>query len=238
MKIHYLQHVPFEGLGSIGAWARNAGYPVTSTRLYHMDVYPDMNAFDWLIVMGGPMSVHDRDIYPWLTGEKKFIRQAIDRGKIVLGICLGAQLIAHVLRAKVYSGSEKEIGWFPIERSLECSGMEIAEIIPDKIDAFHWHGETFELPYGATRLAGSAVYDNQAFVYQEKVLGLQFHLEATPDSVKSLIEHCADEITAAPYIQSAAQMLSDENRFVEINRVMDNILNYLKGQYTLSKLSE
>ena len=228
MNIHYLQHVPFEGLGSIGVWAKNTGYPVTSTCLYRGDAYPDMNKLDWLIVMGGPMSVHDHEIYPWLTGEKKFILQAIDRGKIVLGICLGAQLIADVLGANVYTGSVKEIGWFPVERSPECIGLGIADRMPDKIDVFHWHGETFDLPHGATRLAGSAVYDNQAFVYQEKVVGLQFHLEATPDSVKGLIEHCADEIVAAPYIQTAAEMLSDAGRFSEINRVMDNILNYFR----------
>ncbi len=226
MIIHYLQHVAFEGLGSIADWAGNSGYQITSTKLYNESIFPSLASFDWLIIMGGPMSVHDTNIYPWLTEEKKFIKNSIESGKLVLGICLGAQLIADVLGARVYPGKEKEIGWFPIVKTRDSTELGIGGVLPGKIDVFHWHEETFELPDRAKRLATSTVCENQAFVFEKKVIGLQFHLESTRGSVKELIKNCSDEIVAAPYIQTAEAMVSDEKRFEKINTVMDNLLNY------------
>ena len=110
MNLHYLQHVPFEGLGFIDEWAGNNGVEVGVSRLYAGEVFPAMDAFDGLVIMGGPMGIHDHEEHPWLVHEKAFIRKAIDAGKPVLGICLGAQLVADVLGAKVYPGPQKEIG--------------------------------------------------------------------------------------------------------------------------------
>ena len=114
MRAHYLQHVEFEGLGSIEPWLKAAGYEITNTRLFESAKLPDLKKIDLLIVMGGPMSVNDEDDFPWLVSEKKFIREAINSGKPVLGICLGAQLIASATGARVYRNPIKEIGWFPI----------------------------------------------------------------------------------------------------------------------------
>lgn len=115
MRAHYLQHVPFEGLGSIEAWLHEAGYSIGVTRLFEGDAFPDPDDLDLLIVMGGPMSVNDEHRYPWLIQEKAFIRAAIDAGVAVLGVCLGAQLIASAHGAPVYPNHAAEIGWFPIE---------------------------------------------------------------------------------------------------------------------------
>ena len=184
MIIHYLQHVKFEGLGSIENWVNNAGHEIASTKLYKNETFPDIKDFHWLIIMGGPMSVHDTSIYPWLGKEKEFIRRAIDSDKTVIGICLGAQLIAEVLGSKIYPARKKEIGWHPIRKS----SSKIADVLLDNIDAFHWHGETFDLPNEAIRLASSDVCENQAFIFKERVLGLQFHLESIFTSVKELRE--------------------------------------------------
>ncbi len=228
MKIHYLQHVPFEGLGSIENWALTEGHQITSTRLYENQPFPGLNDFEWLVIMGGAMSVNDTEKIPWLAAEKKFIHSALRNHKTVLGICLGAQLIANVLGATVYPGRHKEIGWHPI-KSVSAPG---AKLLPDNAAVFHWHGETFDLPRNAVRLAESAVCENQAFLVNENVLGLQFHLESTPESVSELIRHCGDEIVDGPFIQTAEEMLVDMERFIGINSLMDNVLNYLSGKTT------
>lgn len=227
MTIHYLQHVPFEGLGYIESWAKESSCSVSSTQLYIDATFPNMNDFDWLIIMGGPMSVNETDIYPWLVKEKAFVREAILNDKVVLGICLGAQIIASVLGAKVYKAREKEIGWYPIFRDIKSLDSGFAKLLPDMVDVFHWHGETFDLPDRCILLARSKMCENQAFIYHEKVIGLQFHLESTFESIKELIDHSKHEMVEAPHIQSAETMLSDENRIEKINKIMERILKYM-----------
>jgi len=111
LRIHYLQHVSFEGLGSIAEWVTSNGHELTSTQFFINSYLPEPADIDWLIIMGGPMGVYDEDKYEWLTAEKQFIKKAIDAGKTVIGICLGAQLIAKVLGAKVYPNQKRAIGW-------------------------------------------------------------------------------------------------------------------------------
>ena len=228
MRIHYLQHVPFEGLGYINDWANEQGHPVSVTRLFEKKQFPQQDQFDFLIVMGGPMSIHDIELYPWLVDEKGFIQAAIEAEKPILGICLGAQLLADVLGSRVYKGKQKEIGWFPIFRSRQLPA-KWAGIMPAELKVFHWHGETFDLPAGSVHLANSEVCQNQGFVWNERVVALQFHLESTPHSVRQLIDNCADELVDAPFIQKADQMLVDKAEFKGINLLMKSILEYLSG---------
>ncbi len=129
MRAHYLQHVPFEGLGSIEPWLIDAGYTITSTHLFETAEFPEPDDFDLLVVMGGPMSINDEAVYPWLTPEKRFLRQVMETGKPVLGICLGAQLIAGCLGAKIFPNEEKEIGWFPSRGGCR-SGRVAAALSP------------------------------------------------------------------------------------------------------------
>lgn len=225
MNLHCFQHVPFEGLGSIEPWARAAGHRLTTTRCYAGDSLPHLGQFDGLIVMGGPMSVHDEAQYPWLAGEKRLIGQAINSGKIVLGICLGAQLIAAVLGARVYRNRQKEIGWFPVWKTAEAGSAAMAGALPSRMEGFHWHGETFDRPPGTIHLARSEACENQAFAYGARVLALQFHLETTLESARTLIEHCGDELVAGPTIQTAGQMLGDAGRFRGINETMCRLLD-------------
>ncbi|HEX5472065.1 MAG TPA: gamma-glutamyl-gamma-aminobutyrate hydrolase family protein [Lacipirellulaceae bacterium] len=224
MRVHFLQHVPFEGLASIESWLRGRGYGIRCTRMFAGDDLPAEADFDWLIVMGGPMGANDDAIHPWLRSEKLLIERAIGSGKAVLGICLGAQLIAHALGAKVYKNEHREIGWFNIERSQEALTNPFGELLPPKLEVFHWHGDTFELPAGATRLASSAACINQAFAVGTQVAALQFHLEVTRDSAAMLIDHCADELASGPYVQDAAEMLASSQRFATANQIMGAVL--------------
>lgn len=226
MRAHYLQHVPFEGLGSIAPWLDKAGYQVTRTGFFGTAELPDPQNIDFLIVLGGPMSVNDEDRFPWLTAEKQFIRETIVKGKPVLGICLGAQLIANALGAGVYRNSAKEIGWFPVQGI--ASGAPSVFKFPESIDVFHWHGETFDLPAGAVHLAKSEGCFNQAFQFGNAVIGLQFHLETTPKAARDIVSNCRDELTPAPSIQTEKEILSaNPGQYKTINDLMNKLLSFL-----------
>jgi len=226
MRAHYFQHVPFEGLGSIEPWLKKSGFEITSTRFYESAKLPDLKTIDLLVVMGGPMSVNDEDRFPWLIAEKQFIWDAIAKSKPVLGICLGAQLIANALGAGVYPNKVKEIGWFPIQ-GIESNDQPIFEF-PESINVFHWHGETFDLPLDAIRLAKSDVCENQAFQFGKSVMALQFHLETTPASAQALVTNCQDELIPAPFIQTEEKILSaNPAHYKSINDLMDTVLSFL-----------
>lgn len=226
MRAHYLQHVSFEGLGSIESWLINAGYEISNTPLYSSAVFPDIESIDFLVVMGGPMSVNDEAEYPWLAQEKDFIKQAIDLGIPVLGICLGAQLIADTMGGKVFPNTVKEIGWFPI--TAVNSEISSTFQFPKEIDVFHWHGETFSLPEGAVQIAKSQGCENQAFQLGSNVIGLQFHLETTPVSSQAIVTNCRDELVAGEYIQSEAEILAAaKESYILINSLMTRVLEYL-----------
>lgn len=230
LKIHTLQHVPFEGLGCIDQWITTKGHIVDYTKLYDKPQFPSLNEFDWLIVMGGPMGVYDEAIYPWLKEEKEFIRRAIESGKIVVGICLGSQLIAEVLGAKVYPNKQKEIGWFDIQKTEFARNHPLLEQIEEQFTVFHWHGDTFDLPADSERLFSSAVCLNQAFLYKKKVLGLQFHFEVTSQTLKEMIENGMSELVEDKTIQSATKIMEQTKYIESNNKKMFQILDYLEKE--------
>jgi GMP synthase-like glutamine amidotransferase len=225
-RAHYLQHVPFEGLGSIETWLQDAGYQITCSQLYNSEDFPRIEDIDFLVIMGGPMSVNDENVYPWLVEEKKFIKNIIEAGTATLGICLGAQLIANSMGGKVFPNSEKEIGWFPIHAS-KSAGHGFFQF-PEEIEVLHWHGETFNLPKGAVQIAESKGCKNQAFQIGDNVIGLQFHLETTSDSAQAIVDHCRNELVEGKYIQTEISILSaPQERYDSINKLMSNVLEYI-----------
>ncbi len=226
MHVHVLQHVAFEGLGSIEAVLLNRGARITYTRFFEHANLPVLAEIDFVIALGGPMSVNDEDQFPWLREEKRFIAEAVASNKAVLGICLGAQLIARALGAEVYPGPEKEIGWFPVFAEPAVANTFA---FPESTDVFHWHGETFDLPLGAVRLASSAVCQNQAFQFGTRVIGLQFHLETTPASADGIISNCADELLLQQaYVQTEQVLRAVPSANYEvINKLMIKVLDYL-----------
>jgi GMP synthase-like glutamine amidotransferase len=228
MHIHVLQHVPFEGPAAIADWARPRGHPLAVSHRCSGDPLPVPADFDRLVVMGGPMGVGDTDAYPWLEDELAFIADAIGAGKSVVGVCLGAQLIAAALGARVYRDAHKEIGWFPVRLTEPARALDLCDGLPAEQTVFHWHGDTFELPARAVHLAASDACANQAFLFDGRVLGLQFHLESTPSSVAAICEHCADEIVPARWVQTAAEMrAADQDLYAGIGRTLELLLDRL-----------
>ena len=230
LKIHYLQHVPFEGLGSIADWAQNCGHTISCTRLYANDPLPEIDRFDMLIIMGGPMGVNDESIYPWLKSEKEFIRKAIEADKYVVGICLGSQLIADVMGAKVYANAEKEIGWFDIYLSNDARTNKLLTDFPPQITVFHWHGDTLDLPAGAALLMSSEACKNQAYLINNKVLGLQFHFETTQASLTEMIDNGKQELVKGNYIQSAEEIMAQTEHIQQNNQLLAKLLTRLTSQ--------
>jgi GMP synthase-like glutamine amidotransferase len=225
MNIHAIQHVPFEGLANIEKWVWHNGHALTVTRTYLDALFPSVDHFSLLIVMGGPMNIYEEEKYPWLAKEKRFVEQAINQGRMVLGICLGAQLVADVLGATVRANDQKEIGWFPVETTEQATNSELFADFPRQVEVFHWHGDTFSLPEGAIHVLQSEGCQQQGFVYREQVIGLQFHLEITPASVQQLITHCGREIVPGPYIDEPQAMLLNTNRFSSANAVLCQLLD-------------
>jgi GMP synthase (glutamine-hydrolysing) len=229
MNIHYLQHVPFEGPACIEDWAIARGHRLTSTMLYDDgESLPEIERIDWLVVMGGPMNVYEEGEHAWLRREKRFIERALNCDKTVLGVCLGAQLVADVLGARVYRNGYEEIGWFPVEWTQEARRSPAFATLPLETNVFHWHGDTFDLPRGALHAARNEACRNQGFVYGEKVVGLQFHLEVTRESAGRMFRHCADEITGGKFVQNPSEILSDEGRFRRGNELLFTILDALE----------
>ena len=173
------------------------------------------------------MGVYDEHDYPWLVREKKFLKQVMDSGTRILGVCLGAQLIADVLGARIYPNDHKEIGWFPIEGVRAVPSSLIEKLLSNAGEVFHWHGDTFDLPTGATHLAKSRACTNQAFSVGDQILAVQFHLETTRNAAQALIDHCRHEIVDAPYIQPAREILTDQREFERINILMAECLDLL-----------
>ena len=225
MNVHVLQHVPFEGIGSMECWLADQNANTRYTRFYESTKLPDPRQIDLVIAMGGPMSVNDEREHPWLASEKEFIRQSTRFGLPVIGICLGAQLIANALGARVYPGSHTEIGWFPVE-ALDTDGDAFQ--LPSGVPVFQWHRETFDLPAGAVRLAGSEACENQAFQIGRNIVGLQFHLETTPESAALILENCRGELVQGEYVQTEPAIREiSETACVEINQIMDDLLSYV-----------
>jgi GMP synthase (glutamine-hydrolysing) len=230
MKIHYLQNVPFEGLGSIADWAQKRGHQLSSTQMYNNTALPSIGDFDMLIVMGGSMGACDEKDYPWLKNEKELILSAIKADKFVLGICLGAQLIANVLGARVYRNPEKEIGWWEVHLNDKAQKNTIFEGFPPSFTPFQWHGDTFDMPMEAEHLIGSQACVNQAFIYNKKTLALQFHFETTPQSLQEIMANCGNEIQPANFIQSREDILANQHHMAINHQLLEKLLDQLTAQ--------
>lgn len=177
-----LNHIPFEDLGSLQPVLEQRGFTIETDDAATAEFpLPQADSCDLLVVLGGPIGVYESEAYPFLTGEIACIRQRLAAKRPVLGICLGAQLMAAALGARVYPGQHgAEIGWAPIQFSGSGAPPAwLAPLVTGELPVFHWHGDTFDLPPGAQSLARSEVYDNQAFMMEKYALALQFHPEVT-----------------------------------------------------------
>ena len=229
MKIHYLQHVPFEDAANIGHWAKENGYSITNTKLYENQPLPEIDDIDILAIMGGPMNIYQYRDYPWLKDEKLFIEKAINKQVKVIGVCLGAQLIADVLGAKVFQNPYVEIGWHDVVLDKSSSSSNHFRDFPKTFTAFHWHGDTFEIPMGAVNLASSEACANQVFGYDNNVIGLQFHIEYSKESIEKMLDNCSDEIVEGQYIHMPQQIRDGYNNIDHNTILLNKLLNSLCG---------
>jgi GMP synthase-like glutamine amidotransferase len=195
MHIHCLQHVAFENPGSIVEWAKKNAHTISYTYFFEKNfTLPNVNDIDALLVMGGYMNVDEETKYPWLAAEKQFIQKAIAANKKVMGICLGAQLIAAALGYKVYYATEKEIGFYPISFTAVALHHSLFNHFTNSYNVFHWHGDTFDLPTNAQLIASTATCRHQAFLIGNNVLALQFHFEINEKIIEDMLLHDGHEL--------------------------------------------
>jgi GMP synthase (glutamine-hydrolysing) len=200
-----VRHVEHEGIGTLAGVLERERIGYRYCDVFRGDRVPETaSALGGLIVMGGPMGVYEADRFPFLTAEMNLIRRAADAGLPVLGICLGSQLIAGALGARVYPGGRKEIGWYSVE--VAAPDDPLAQILPPRFMTFHWHGDTFDLPAEATHLFRSELFENQGFRWGANVLAIQFHFEITAAMIDEWLADsgCRAEIASVPGLNAAA----------------------------------
>ena len=234
LRIHFFQHAPFEGIGCIDFWAQAKGHTVNGTKFYQNDAFPLVDNIDWLIVAGGPFSVNDYEKYYWMKQERAFIEQAIKKNKTVIGICLGAQLVASVLGAKVYRNEKPEIGWHDVTLTDAAKSMEVFGSMPDTFTTFLWHEDTFDLPKNAELLMSSKACTNQAYKAGKRIFGFQFHPEITSGMITEMMEHFnhgndIDHImdSSSEFVQSKSEILEKANLIQSSQEWMRQFLNRL-----------
>jgi len=218
MTITVWQHVDFEGPSSIADWADSRGYELDVVRADYDEPFCVKDA---LVVLGGPMGVYDA--IPTLSSEKAALKSYINRGGKVFGICLGAQLIADVLGAKVYPSGTREAGW----REVEILPHSLTSELGDRATVFHWHGDTFDLPAGATLLASNDAFKHQMFCAKDgKVIATQFHFETSFESMNDLLEADGGYLEYdSPYVQSVDEMMCGAVNIPKANALLFDLLD-------------
>lgn len=233
MKIHIIMHESFEAPGAIEDWIKRKGHDVTYTRLYEGDTLPEDTNFDFLIVMGGPQSpatTIEESPHFDAQKEKALIKQAAEQEKIVLGVCLGAQLIGAALGAKFDHSPNREVGVFPITLTEDGKQDPIIGAFPEKFMVGHWHGDMPGLTPEAKVLATSEACPRQIVRYTPKIYGFQCHFEFTPEVIEGLIENSEDEregYKGLPYVETAEQLRS--HKYSEMNNLLFSFLDKISS---------
>jgi GMP synthase-like glutamine amidotransferase len=208
MRIACLQHIEYEGPGAIAMWAHDRGHTLeTIAPLFER--YPGMDDLDMLVVLGGPMGAYEDAAYPWLVSEKRFIHEAVDAGKLVFGVCLGAQLIASAMGGDAHPHAAREVGWFPARLTDAGRASRVLSVLPDECVVGLWHGDTYDLPEGVETAMTTEACANQAFEMRDgRVVGVQFHLEWTDDALRGLARRHGDWLeSGGPYVQTRERFL-------------------------------
>ncbi len=221
MRVHAITHVAFEGPAAIETWATRRGHELTQSAAL-TESYPEARDVDLLVVMGGPMDADDEVASPWLVAEKRFVREVLDAGSCVLGVCLGAQILAEVVGGRVTRNTQREIGWFEVGLTEAGLAEPLLAGWPTTFVAGHWHGDTFELLPETPSLASTVVTPNQLFVAEGgRAVGIQFHLEWDESTVAGLVSACDDELEAGgDFVQSADELLGGVRSHGEASRTL------------------
>jgi GMP synthase-like glutamine amidotransferase len=216
MNVLIIKHVEIEGPGLIEYCLRHEKTPYQILTLNPSVCLPKPDNFTHIVILGGAMNVYEEDHYPFLREEDLFIKEAIQRGKFVLGICLGAQLIAKALGARVTKSPAKEMGWYDVSLTRIGSIDPLFSHLPKTFSVFQWHEDTFEIPHSATLIATSSLVPDQAFRYGDNAYGLQFHLEVTKEMIREWMETYEEEFRGSqPLLLSKLKILSDTELKIE-----------------------
>jgi GMP synthase-like glutamine amidotransferase len=226
MRVHWIQHAEHEGLGCIAPWLAARGHTVSSTQAWKATAFPAPADYDWLLLMGGPMNIYEHAAHPWLVAEKQAIRRALDAGKRVMGICLGAQLLSDQLGGPVVRNAHLEIGWHAVTLTAAANAHPLLRGLTPTFTAFHWHGDRVTLPPDVPSLASSAACAEQLFAPRPNVLATQFHLEVTAADARTWL--ALEKPAPDTYVQAAELMLADLPAFAANNRAMVQLLNNLE----------
>ncbi len=230
MRIHYFQHVEYAGRAFIPGWMAANGHELIRVMVPQADALPDATDIDALIIVGGPMSIWEVRRHPWLAAEKQLLAELLDRDRPVLGICLGAQLMAEHLGVIVKACNHLKIGWYPIELNTAIEETWLRSVLPERFESFFWHGDGFQLPTDAVAIARDGAEACQGFVWRRSI-ALQFHLEVTPQWARHLVTRDADQLTPAPYVQGAETILAKPDELYRRNNVlMSSLLGGWLGQ--------
>lgn len=221
-KVAIFQHADGEWIGSMRHWFADKPFQLTTYRLDQGDHLPTVTEIDWLIIMGGPMSTYDETNYPWLIAEKQLIREAIDAEKAVLGICLGCQLIASAMGAKVYANTQQEIGWFSVNKiDPEVTWM------PEDLMPLSWHGDCVELPENTRCFANSMITPCQGFYYGKRIWALQFHLEVEPGTVEAFLALEKHPLPDTEFVQKEMVLMDNIDQLKRSRQAMFALLDVL-----------
>jgi len=232
MKLHMLEHEPYEGPTNIDLWAEKRGHLVERTYLYEEQSPPSPDRFDWLIAAGGSQHVWEEELHPWLAPEKQYLRQALDQNKLILGLCFGAQLLAEALGGRVFSNQHQEIGWHEVTLTPAGRNSFLFKNTPDAFITFHWHSDHFTLPPGCLGLASSRPTPHQAFVCPGRpVVGLQFHPEYPLDLVRNYVRSHGHEWVIGPYVAGQETVLAQTEQIQETYWLMETILDNMVRQF-------
>jgi len=216
MSVLIIKHVDMEGPGLIEDYLKEEKIPYRILNLNTGVRFPKLDGFTHIVILGGPMNVYEEDRYPFLKNEDLFIKEAIQRGKSVLGICLGAQLIAKALGAKVFKAPLKEIGWYDVSLTEDGSKDSLFSHLPKTLSVFQWHEDTFEIPNAGKLIATSTSVPHQAFKYGENAYGLQFHLEVTEKMIREWMESYELKFDGSqPPLLSKLKILTETERKIE-----------------------
>ena len=207
--------MPFEYPASIADWAAEKNYIGTYTKIFEDATFPLTDTFDMLVIMGGVMGVYEENKYPWMLAEKTFIKKSIAARKRVLGVCLGAQFIAEALAAKVFPHKTKEIGWLPVEKVTQ---HKLTDTLPRTFTTFHWHGDTFTLPKDAVHLFKTEACEQQGFIYNNHVAGLQFHAEVKEDLLNGMTESERAELIKNNYVQTEDEIKTSMRQHISMQK--------------------
>lgn len=227
-EVLILKHVPFEGLGTFREELEKRGLRYREVNLYEEGAPKYLEGCGGLIIMGGPMNVYEETEYPFLTDEDRLIKEALVKKIPMIGVCLGAQLMAKAAGAKVTKGAKKEIGWYPLYLAEEAKSDHAFTALPKKIEVFQWHGDTFEIPKGAVRLASSELFSNQAFRIGGNAYAFQFHIEVTEGVIREWVAINGKELEAVKdYIDSKKILAESKEKAKELRKLADVVYNGL-----------